>query len=41
MVLNSIEDFQKAWAAHGEKIMAGMPNYTNIEPMVQISEIVT
>jgi len=41
MVFNSIEDFQKAWVAHGEKIMGDIPNYTNIDPLVQISEIVT
>jgi len=41
LVFNSIEDFQKAWATHSEQIMADIPNYTNIEPQLQISEIVT
>ena len=41
MVFNSIEDFQKAWAAHGEQFIRDVPNYTNIEPQIQISEILT
>jgi len=41
MVFNSIEDFQKGFAAHGEEIMADIPNYTNTEPQIQISEVVT
>jgi len=41
MIFNSIEDFQKALGAHGDEIMADIPNYTNIEPQIQISEIVT
>ena len=41
LVFNSIEDFQKAFAAHGEEIMSDAPNYTDIEPQIQISEIVT
>ncbi len=41
MIFNSIEDFQKAFGAHGDEITADVPNYTNIEPQIQISEIVT
>ena len=41
MVFHSIEDYQKAWAAHGAQIIADAPAYTDIEPTVQISEIVT
>ncbi len=41
LVFNSIEDFQKGFATHGEEIMGDIPNYTNIEPQIQISEIVT
>ena len=41
MVFNSIDDFQKAFAVHGNEIMADVPNYTNIEPQIQISEMVT
>ena len=40
MVFNSIEDFQKAEQAHGQDLGADIPNFTNIEPQFQISEIV-
>ena len=41
MLFNSIEDFQKALGAHNDEFMADVPNYTNIEPQIQISEVVT
>jgi len=41
LVFNSIEDFQKAFAAHGGEILSDLPNYTDIESQIQISEIVT
>lgn len=40
MVFNSIEDFLKANAAHGGELAVDIPNFTNIEPQFQISEIV-
>jgi uncharacterized protein (TIGR02118 family) len=40
MVFNSIEDFQKAFEVYGDETAADGPNYTNIEPQIQISEIV-
>jgi len=40
MVFNSIEDFLKAEQAHGGALGADVPNFTNIEPQFQISEIV-
>jgi uncharacterized protein (TIGR02118 family) len=36
---NSVGDFQKGMGAHGKEIMADIPNYTNIQPQIQISEI--
>jgi uncharacterized protein (TIGR02118 family) len=36
----SIEEFQSAFSAHSAEIMADIPNYTDIEPQIQISEIV-
>jgi len=39
LYFNSIADFQKAMGAHGKEIMADVPNYTNIQPQVQVSEI--
>ena len=40
MVFNSIEDLVKANEAHGGELGADVPNFTNIEPQFQISEIV-
>jgi uncharacterized protein (TIGR02118 family) len=37
---NSLADFQKGMAAHGAEFMNDIPNYTNIQPQFQISEIV-
>ena len=40
LVFKSLEDLQKGLAAHGEELMADIPNYTDIQPEIQISEIV-
>lgn len=40
MYFESLESFQNAMAPHGEQIMGDIPNYTNIEPIIQISEVV-
>ena len=40
LYFNSVADFQKAMGAHGKEIMGDVPNYTDIRPQVQISEIV-
>jgi uncharacterized protein (TIGR02118 family) len=37
---DSVEAFQQAFGANAEEIMADIPNYTDIEPIIQISEIV-
>ena len=37
---NSLGDFQKAMGAHGKTLVDDIPNYTNISPQIQISEIV-
>ena len=39
--VNSVEQFQKGMGAHGGEIMGDIPNYTNISPTIQISEIVS
>jgi uncharacterized protein (TIGR02118 family) len=36
---DSIEAFQTAYAPHAETIMADVPNYTDIQPVFQISEV--
>ena len=40
MYFESMESFQKAMAPNGAQIMGDVPNYTNIEPVIQISEVV-
>jgi len=34
-----VEDFQSAFGPHMEEIMGDIPNYTKIEPVIQISEV--
>jgi uncharacterized protein (TIGR02118 family) len=38
--VNSLAEFQKGMGTHGQEIMGDIPNYTNIAPTIQISEIV-
>ncbi|HSE93902.1 MAG TPA: EthD family reductase [Methylomirabilota bacterium] len=37
---SSLDDLQKATTAHGKELFADVPNFTDITPQVQISEIV-
>jgi len=37
--INSTEEFSSAMAQHGAKIMGDIPNYTNIEPQIQMDEV--
>lgn len=37
----SVESFQAAFGPHAGDIMADIPNYTDIEPSIQISEVKT
>jgi len=39
LTFDSLESFQSAFTPHAEKIMSDIPNYTNIAPQIQISEI--
>lgn len=39
--VNSLNEFQPIFAKHGAEIMADIPNYTNIEPMVQFDEVLS
>jgi len=36
---DSVDAFQSAFAPHAPEIMADIPNYTTIEPVIQISEV--
>lgn len=39
MYFDSVEDFGKAFGPNAEKIMGDLPNFTNIEPIIQVSEV--
>ncbi len=40
LYFNSLEEFQKAFGTHAQEIMADIPNFTDIEPQFQISEVI-
>ena len=37
---DSLESFQSGFGPHAKEIMADIPNYTDLSPVVQISEVV-
>jgi uncharacterized protein (TIGR02118 family) len=37
---NSLESFQASFGPHAKEIMADIPNYTDLAPEMQISEVV-
>ena len=39
--IDSVEHFQALMKQHGGKILADIPNYTNIEPILQIDEVLS
>ena len=39
-VFDSVDDFMAAFAPHAEKLQSDIANYTDIEPVIQISEVV-
>jgi uncharacterized protein (TIGR02118 family) len=39
MYFNSMEEYEKAFGANAEKIISDMPNFTNSQPIVQVSEV--
>lgn len=36
----TLQEYQNAFAPNAEKILGDIPNYTNIQPIVQISEVI-
>jgi hypothetical protein len=34
-----VDAFQKAFGPHAGEILGDIPNYTNIKPIVQVSEV--
>jgi uncharacterized protein (TIGR02118 family) len=41
LYFNSVTDLQKAMQKHGAELMGDVPNFTNLTPQMQISEIVS
>ncbi|BBB25324.1 EthD family reductase [Amphritea japonica] len=39
MTYESVGTFQKAFGPHAKQIMADLPNFTDAQPVIQISEI--
>ena len=39
LIFDSVEAFDNAFFPHADAIMGDIPNYTDIEPIVQVSEI--
>ncbi len=37
---DTLSDYQNAFGPNAEKILGDIPNYTNIQPVVQISEVI-
>jgi len=36
---NSAEDFLDAFMPHAEELQGDIPNYTNVQPLIQINEV--
>jgi len=39
LTFDSLAAFQKAFGPHANDVFADIPNYTNIKPIIQISEV--
>jgi uncharacterized protein (TIGR02118 family) len=39
LFFDSVEAFQEAFGPHAAEIMADIPNYTDTQPVIQISEV--
>jgi uncharacterized protein (TIGR02118 family) len=40
LYFENMESFQNSFGPHAQTIMGDVPNYTNIEPIVQVSEVI-
>jgi len=39
LIFDTVEAFHAAFAPHAEEILGDIPNYTNVQPIVQLSDI--
>jgi uncharacterized protein (TIGR02118 family) len=40
LLFHTLDGFQSSMAKHGEEIMGDIPNYTDLQPVVMVSEVV-
>jgi uncharacterized protein (TIGR02118 family) len=40
MYFDSVADFQTAFGPHAKEILGDIPNFTNVQPTVQISDVI-
>ena len=36
---DSVEAFQTVFAQHGQALLADIPNFTNVQPVIQVSDV--
>lgn len=41
MTFNTVEELRKGFAAHESEIRGDIPNFTNVQPLIQISRILS
>ena len=41
LLFDSVEAFQSSFGPHASEIVGDVPNYTNIQPVIQISQVMT
>lgn len=39
LTFESVESFQQAFGPHADQILGDIPNFTNVEPQIQVSEV--
>lgn len=39
LYFDSVPEFQAAFASHAPKFLADIPNFTNVQPVIQVSEV--
>ena len=40
LLFDTVDTLQKAMASHSKELMDDIPNFTNIQPIMQVSEVV-
>ena len=39
LLFDSVDEFQRAFGPHADSIMGDIPNYTDIQPLIQVNEV--